>query len=64
MWAFLSSRLRTWVLLAVVVPIVMTIVRTVRKRLEAENGETKAVRALKKLEREADKRRGKAKRQG
>lgn len=59
MWVFLTSRIRTWLVLAVLVPLAATVIRTVRRRLEARSGRTPAVRALTRLERLADRRRRK-----
>jgi hypothetical protein len=46
MWALLSTRLRTWLLLAVAVPLAGAIARAVASRLERRNGSTKLSRAL------------------
>jgi hypothetical protein len=46
MWALLSTRLRTWLLLAVAVPVAGAIARAVARRLEQRNGSTKLSRAL------------------
>jgi hypothetical protein len=46
MWALLSTRLRTWLLLAVAVPLAGALARFVAGRLERRNGSTRVSRAL------------------
>jgi hypothetical protein len=46
MWALFSSRLRTWLLFAVAVPLAGALARAVARRLERRNGPTKVSRAL------------------
>jgi hypothetical protein len=50
MWVFLTARLRQWVILAVLVPLVSTLVHLLRTRLEARSGSTRFTRALASLE--------------
>jgi hypothetical protein len=59
MWMFLTSRIRTWLVLAVLVPMITVAIRTLRRRLEARSGATPAVRALTRLERLAERARRK-----
>ena len=46
MWALLSTRLRTWLLIAVALPRAGALARAVARRLERRNGSTKLSRAL------------------
>ncbi len=46
MWVFLTARLRQWVILAVLVPLVTTLVHLLRTRLEARSGPTRLTKAL------------------
>ena len=46
MWALLSTRLRTWLLLAVAVPAVRTAVRIAARRAAAANPGGRAARLL------------------
>ena len=46
MWALLSTRLRTWLLVAVAVPLAGALARLVARRLERRTGSTKVTRAL------------------
>jgi hypothetical protein len=46
MWALLSSRLRTWLLLAVAVPLIGALARAIARRLERRNGSSRLSRAL------------------
>jgi hypothetical protein len=46
MWALLSTRLRTWLLLAVAVPLGGALARAVARRLERRNGSTRLSRSL------------------
>jgi hypothetical protein len=56
MWLFLTARLRQWVILAVLVPLVTTLVHVIRTRLEARSGSTRLTRLLTKLEGEGRRR--------
>lgn len=46
MWVFISSRLRQWVIVALVLPLVTSVVHFIRGRLEARSGPTKLTKAL------------------
>lgn len=46
MWVFLTARLRQWVLLAVLLPLVTRLVRALRRGMEARSGPTRLTRAL------------------
>jgi len=46
MWALFSTRLRTWLLLAVAVPLLGALARAVARRLEKRNGSTRLSRTL------------------
>ena len=46
MWALLSTRLRTWLLIAVALPLAGALASAVARRLERRNGSTKLSRAL------------------
>jgi hypothetical protein len=46
MWALLSTRLRTWLLLTVAVPLAGVLARSIGRRLERRNGPTRLSRAL------------------
>jgi hypothetical protein len=46
MWLFLTSRLRTWLLLTVVVPLATGLLRRVGQVLERRTGSTPVTRAL------------------
>lgn len=46
MWVFITARLRQWVIVALVLPLVTSIVHLVRGRLEARSGPTKLTKAL------------------
>ncbi|SDP21152.1 hypothetical protein SAMN05660199_03365 [Klenkia soli] len=48
MWALLSRRLRTWVLLTVAVPLVSRLLRGAGQRLEAKRGPSGLSRGLRK----------------
>jgi len=50
MWVFLTRRLRQWMLMAVVLPVVLKLVAAVRKALQRRSGRTRLVRALTKVE--------------
>ena len=50
MWLFLTNRLRQWVILAVLVPVVTTLVHVLRTRLEARRGPTRFTRLLGQVE--------------
>ena len=46
MWLFLTSRLRTWLLLTVVVPLATGLLRRVGQVIERRTGATSVTRAL------------------
>jgi hypothetical protein len=46
MWALLSTRLRTWLLFAIAVPVAGAVARSVARRLERRNGPTRLSRVL------------------
>ncbi|RBY76437.1 hypothetical protein DQ238_17250 [Geodermatophilus sp. TF02-6] len=46
MWLLLTSRLRTWLLLTVVLPLATGLLRRVGRALERRTGSTRATRAL------------------
>jgi hypothetical protein len=46
MWALLSTRLRTWLLFAVAVPLAGALARMIARRLENRNGPSRLSRAL------------------
>lgn len=46
MWLFLSRRLRTWLVLTVLVPLATGLLRRVGRALERRNGSTGVSRAL------------------
>ena len=46
MWVFISARLRQWIIFAVAVPVITTIVHLVRQRVEARTGVTRLTRLL------------------
>ena len=50
MWVFISSRLRQWVLFAVAVPILTSLIHLLRTRIEKKSGETALTKALAKIE--------------
>jgi hypothetical protein len=50
MWLFLTARLRQWLILAVLVPVVTTLVHVIRTRIEARSGSTRLTRLLARLE--------------
>lgn len=51
MWAFFSKRLRQWVILAVLLPLLSVAVQVVRQRLEKRSGgPTRLTEALSKVE--------------
>jgi hypothetical protein len=47
MWAFLSARLRLWLLLAIGAPVLSWLLGTLGDRLEARSGPTRTSRVLK-----------------
>lgn len=47
MWAFLSARLRLWLLAAVAAPVLSWLLGAIGDRLEARSGPTSASRTLK-----------------
>jgi len=46
MWALLSTRLRTWLLFAILVPLAGVVARAAARRLERRHGSTRLSRAL------------------
>ena len=50
MWMFISARLRSWLIFAVVMPLATTAVHMLRERLEARSGRTPLVTVLNKIE--------------
>jgi hypothetical protein len=50
MWMFISARLRSWLIFAVVMPLATTAVHILRERLEARSGRTPLVTVLSKIE--------------
>jgi hypothetical protein len=50
MWMFITARLRSWLIFAIVLPVVATAVHMVRARLEARSGRTRLVAALTMIE--------------
>ena len=50
MWMFISARLRSWLIFAVVMPVATTAVHMLRERLEARAGRTPLVTVLSKIE--------------
>lgn len=46
MWIFITARLRQWLILAVLVPLVTTIIHVIRQRLEARSGPTRVTKVL------------------
>ena len=50
MWVFVSARLRQWVILAVVLPLLTVLIRVLRQAIERRSGQTRVTRALGVLE--------------
>ncbi|HEY5822327.1 MAG TPA: hypothetical protein VIT20_10150 [Propionibacteriaceae bacterium] len=50
MLAFFTRRIRQWLILAIAVPLITLVVRTVRKRIEAKSGPNKVTEVLGKVE--------------
>jgi hypothetical protein len=50
MWAFISARLRRWILFAIIVPAGTTLIHVVRTRLEERSGPTKVTKVLSGIE--------------
>jgi hypothetical protein len=50
MWMFITARLRSWLIFAIVLPIVTTAIHLLRQRLEARSGRTRLVTVLTKIE--------------
>ncbi len=46
MWALLSSRLRTWVLLSVIVPLIAAAARYAARRIEQSRGPSRLTQVL------------------
>ncbi len=51
MWAFVSARLRQWIVFAVALPLITTAVHLIRVKLEAQSGPTRVTRAMGVVER-------------
>ena len=51
MWVFISARLRRWIIFAIAVPVITTVVHLIRQRVEARTGVTKLTRLLGLVER-------------
>lgn len=50
MWLFLTTRLRRWLLMAIAVPALLSLVRFLRVRLERRTGPNTLTRTLGRLE--------------
>jgi hypothetical protein len=50
MWIFITSRLRSWLIFAILMPVATTAVHMLRERLEAKSGRTPLVTILTKIE--------------
>lgn len=50
MWVFLTARLRQWLLMAVVLPLVLRLVGMLRRSLEQRSGRSRLTRALGRVE--------------
>jgi hypothetical protein len=50
MWLFITRRLRTWLIFALVVPIATTVVHLIREMIEKRTGNTRLTRALTAIE--------------
>lgn len=50
MWFFLTKRLRQWLLMTVVLPVVLKLVGVVRRSLESRSGRNRLTRALARVE--------------
>jgi hypothetical protein len=50
MWMFITARLRSWLIFAIVLPIATTAIHLLRQRLEARSGRTPLVTVLTKIE--------------
>jgi hypothetical protein len=46
MWFFITARLRQWIIFAVAVPLLTSLIHVIRERLEARSGITKVTKAL------------------
>ena len=60
MWVFISSRLRQWLLFAIAVPLLTSLVHVVRTRIEKKSGQTPLTKALGQVENFGQRRRGRA----
>lgn len=49
MWVFLTARLRQWVLLSVVLPVLGAVARAIGERIERRRGSTRLSRGLQKV---------------
>lgn len=64
MWLFITARLRQWIILAVAVPLLTLLVRTIRGALEKRSGgETTVTKGLRKLEQLGQRKKRQAKQQ-
>ncbi len=50
MWLFITRRLRTWLIFALVVPIATTTIHLIREMIEKRTGNTRLTRALTAIE--------------
>ena len=50
MWLFITARIRRWILFAVAIPLLTSLIRRVRVLLEKRSGETRLTRVLRTLE--------------
>ncbi|HVD20090.1 MAG TPA: hypothetical protein VNC63_15520 [Propionibacteriaceae bacterium] len=50
MWIFITSRLRSWLIFAILMPVATMAVHMLRERLEAKSGRTPLVTILTKIE--------------
>lgn len=50
MWVFLTARIRQWLILAVLVPLITTVIHLIRERIEARSGPTRVSRTLGRVE--------------
>jgi type IV secretory pathway VirB3-like protein len=50
MWVFFTARLRQWLFLAVVLPLIAVVIHAVRQAIEKRTGETRFTRLLAQVE--------------
>ena len=50
MWMFITARLRSWLIFAILMPVATMAVHMLRERLEAKSGRTPLVTILTKIE--------------